>query len=313
MVADRTEFGMRDIAVIIPTYNAAPFIRNAIGSVVEQTASDWELIVIDDGSTDRTAEIVSHYLSDPRVRYVRQDNRGPSAARNHGVRLTSAKYVAFLDADDALAPNALAVLRSKLNQDFEIGWATSDVVWVSGVDVNAPHRQLKPAAIPVDLYYGILRDEIENNIGRALFFRREALLSAGLFDEQLQLRSREDWELNIRMIHAGIRFVYIPEPLYLHHVREGTLTGDTRGVLDATYHVLEKHHKHLADRGDQRAARIYAENLWVLGRRSLEWHRDLRRAALCLYRALRYDYQNAARLMRAVQQRVTAKKRTPDR
>jgi len=88
------------ISVVIPAYNAAPFIAETIGTVLKQSCARWELIVVDDGSTDDTEAVVRPFLSDARIRYVKQANAGVSAARNHGARLAKGEFLAFLDADD---------------------------------------------------------------------------------------------------------------------------------------------------------------------------------------------------------------------
>ena len=94
-------------SVIIPTYNRADFVTTAIKSVCEQTYSDWELLVIDDGSTDDTRQIVEGF-DDDRIKYVWQENQERSAARNHGIRLSQGQYICFLDSDDYLLPEHLA-------------------------------------------------------------------------------------------------------------------------------------------------------------------------------------------------------------
>jgi glycosyltransferase involved in cell wall biosynthesis len=95
------------ISVILPTFNRARLVCDAIESVLAQTCEHWELIVVDDGSSDDTCETVAPYLSDPRIRYVRQDNAGCSAARNRGLAETSAPFVAYLDSDNVFYPDFL--------------------------------------------------------------------------------------------------------------------------------------------------------------------------------------------------------------
>jgi len=97
---------MPTISVIIPTYNHGSVVGEAIQSVLEQTLSDYEIIVVDDGSTDNTREVVRSF-SDKRIRYVYQENRGRSSARNHAISLAQGKYVAFLDSDDLFLPTKL--------------------------------------------------------------------------------------------------------------------------------------------------------------------------------------------------------------
>ena len=92
-------------SIIIPTYNREKFISIAIESVKNQLFQNWELIVIDDGSTDNTKNIVKHYLSDSRIKYVYQENQERSASRNNGVNIANGKWICFLDSDDKFLSN----------------------------------------------------------------------------------------------------------------------------------------------------------------------------------------------------------------
>jgi len=96
------------ITVIVPTYNRADLIGETLESVAAQTFTDWECIVVDDGSTDNTREVVERFIArDPRFRYVRQENSSAASARNHGVRLARGEFIAFLDSDDLFTPDRL--------------------------------------------------------------------------------------------------------------------------------------------------------------------------------------------------------------
>ena len=98
---------MSFVTVIIPTFNRLEYLRGAVDSVIRQTWKDFELIVVDDGSTDGTDKLLKWYRNDSRIRYVFQENRGPSAARNAGIREASHEVLAFLDSDDRFVPEKL--------------------------------------------------------------------------------------------------------------------------------------------------------------------------------------------------------------
>ncbi|WP_455387801.1 glycosyltransferase family 2 protein [Petrachloros mirabilis] len=118
----------RLFSIIIPTWNYGHYLARAIESVLAQQGDDYELIVVDDGSTDLTAEIVRSYESGSNpIRYVHQENRGPAASRNRGVDVSCGQYLLFLDADDALLPRALPAFRAVLKASCEVdfvraGW-----------------------------------------------------------------------------------------------------------------------------------------------------------------------------------------------
>ena len=100
-------------SIILPTFNREKFIKNAINSVINQSFSDWELIVVDDGSTDNTKEIVKNFR-DPRIKYIYQENSERSAARNRGIKESKANWICFLDSDDVFPKNRLSVLNKEI-------------------------------------------------------------------------------------------------------------------------------------------------------------------------------------------------------
>src|SRR5262245_60329647 len=108
------------VSIIMPAYNGERFITQAIDSLLAQTYTYWELVVVDDGSTDATANVVSSF-DDPRIRYVAQENRGQAAALNHGLRLAKGEYVTTLDVDDWLTTNSLADRVAFLKQHPDFG------------------------------------------------------------------------------------------------------------------------------------------------------------------------------------------------
>jgi len=123
------------ISVIIPTYNRWPWVGEAVQSVLAQSYRSFELIVVDDGSTDVTAQEMGKFAGD--LRLVRQSRRGVAAARNRGVTLARGKYIAFLDSDDLWLPDKLAIQTAFMGQNLDIEICQTEEVWIRcGVRVN---------------------------------------------------------------------------------------------------------------------------------------------------------------------------------
>jgi glycosyltransferase involved in cell wall biosynthesis len=268
------------VSVIIPAYNAESFVHGAIDSVLGQTFQDFEIIVVDDGSKDATRKAVEPYLSDSRVYYLYQENRGLPGARNAGAKASRGDYLAFLDADDFLAPNALECMLHAF-QSTDAQWLNVGVLKLEGENRTVRH----PKTPEGDLLLAILDDDF---ITRSPFYPRQEFLSVGMYDEEI--RNREDWDINIRMIEAGKRFVTVDQPLYHYTRTKGSITtGNRRKLYAFTEMLLRKHHKRLADAGNKEAARLYGKNLWDLARRYFYEIRDPRKGFRCAWQSLRYD------------------------
>lgn len=122
---EKTEIDL--VSVIIPTYNSAVYLKDAIDSVLTQSYQQIELVIVDDGSTDNTKEVVSVYLTDKRVSYHYQDNQGVSNARNHGASLSKGVYLCFLDADDVFLPTNIEKKLNRIKQNTLLGLVHADV------------------------------------------------------------------------------------------------------------------------------------------------------------------------------------------
>lgn len=271
---------MTKVSVIVPSFNCAPYLADALNSVLVQTMQDFEVIVVDDGSTDQTPEVVNRYSGDHRIHYLYQNNRGLPGARNAGARRANAAYLAFLDADDALAPDALEKLATALDHS-DAAWCVVDLLKIRGAA-----REIQRSQVPEkDHFYEILADDF---IRRGMFFRRDAFIDVGMYDEEM--KNREDWDINIRMLERGKRFVYVPEPLYIYSWREGSITtGNPAKMLFYTERIIRKHHKRLADAGDATARKLYAESMWGLARNYFYLMGSVRKTMACVRESLAYD------------------------
>ena len=248
------------IAIVIPAYNVAPYIAKAIGSVLAQTRGDWRLCVIDDGSTDATAEIAARF-ADPRIQLIRQENAGVSAARNRGMAALDADAFLFLDADDWLAPHALADLARALQQ-------APGAVAASGAHarVGAGHltRVRRPPA----------GDVLAAFLVRNRFANGGHVLVRPLHRFRTDLRYGEDWDYWVRLALRG-RFATTGNDSPLCFVREragsayrrmATDKAATAPCLDAIFANPEVRARFpAADLADLRR-RAEAEQDWVTGR-----------------------------------------------
>ena len=197
------------VSVIIPAYNYAHFLPEAIASVLAQTWTALELIVVDDGSTDDTAGVCARF-PDPRLRYLHQANAGLSAARNTGIREARFPYVAFLDADDRWEPGFLAtVFREfhRLGPEFAAVGTACARMNSHGEPLAPPRRNF--------LHTGELTTAIfclrNRPLSSSVVVRRDVFDECGTFDTTL--RSSEDRDMWIRITARGHRFFYLGEPL----------------------------------------------------------------------------------------------------
>lgn len=203
------------VSVIIPAYNASRFLGECLRSVLNQTHPPTEVIVVDDGSTDNTAEVVHAFGS--QIRYTRKENGGPSSARNVGLRIATGYYIAFQDADDVWLPEKLALQVDYLAKHPEHALVYSDL---SEVDVRLGVLQpSKYRAIGVKPREGyVFERQVINGFifPPTTLFRREVMERIGLFDESLQ--QQEDTEFFVRLTyHYTVGFVPVVTLLRRRH------------------------------------------------------------------------------------------------
>jgi glycosyltransferase involved in cell wall biosynthesis len=282
------------VSVIIPSYNSARLVGGAIESVLAQTLYDFEVIVVDDGSKDDTPQAVEPYLADSRIQYFRQENRGLPGARNAGAKVSRGEYLVFLDADDFLAPNALEAMRKRF-EESGAAWLNVGLLKLEGENRTTRHPRLPEG----DLLLAILDDDF---ITRSPFYPRKEFFEIGMYDEEI--RMREDWDINIRMIAAGKPFVLLDETLYLYTRTEGSITtSNLHKLFFYTEKLLRKHHKSRADSGSKEVSKLYASNMWLLAHRYFYDAHDSGEAFRCVLESMRYD-MNFCRLFHPLIHRI---------
>ncbi|HUC86983.1 MAG TPA: glycosyltransferase family A protein [Candidatus Saccharimonadales bacterium] len=218
------------VSVVMPAYNAAGFITEAIESVCAQTYKNWELVIVNDGSTDDTAAVVqAAKLSKKQLQYIEAENAGPGAARNRGIAAAKGTLIAFLDADDVWEP-------TKLEQQVAcLQSGGYDLVFSSGrfFGDNAANHPFVTAKGPYSgpEMFAVLYQHNRIPIVSVLA-TKIALKKAGLFKEAgLLSRKCEDYDLWLRMAAAGCSFFGMPEKLVRYRLHSASSTHQTLTIL----------------------------------------------------------------------------------
>ncbi|MDQ2920430.1 MAG: glycosyltransferase, partial [Acidobacteriota bacterium] len=196
------------VSIVMPAYNAAPYISETLNSVFGQTFTDYEVIVVNDGSPD-TVELeraLEPYLS--RIRYIKQKNLGAGAARNEGLRAAQGEFIAFLDADDLWLPTYLEEqLKFIRENDFDLVCADAMHFGdspLAGKTYMEAFMETAPLAGEVT-FLGLVSAE-QSLITSGIVARRAAIIEVGLFDEGL--RNSQDFDLWLRLVRHGFRLAY---------------------------------------------------------------------------------------------------------
>ena len=262
--------------VVIPLYNTERYIACTLRSVLDQTFEDFEVVVVDDQSSDRGPEIVrSMMAADARIRMVTQENRGLAGSRNTGIRHARGRYIALLDADDLWLPQKLAAHHAQLEADPLIGvaYSASRLIDEHG---NLLGLYQRPRLSDIDAEHILCRNPVGN--GSAGVIRRKALdavafdieapegLRTCWFDETF--RQSEDIEMWSRMAATTEwSFAGLAEPLTLYRIHTGALSANTSRQLETWYRFRSKLAMIAPSLVDRAGARAEAYQLRYLGRR----------------------------------------------
>lgn len=219
--------------MVIPAYNAETTIRETIKSVLNQTLSDFELFVIDDGSTDATGTIAAEF-SDPRIHGFSFDHAGPSSARNRGIERASGTFIAFLDADDLWTPDKLSSQTEILLREPETALVYS---WTDCIDEDGRFlRHGSHVRADGKVYERLLSRNFVDN-GSAPIVRKSAFKEVGLFNEDY--RAGEDWDMWLRLAYR-YPFACLPSVQVLYRVHGKSLVADVEQQLDCVMEVLNR-------------------------------------------------------------------------
>ncbi len=224
------------ISIIITCYNLAQYLDEALQSVLDQTYTNWECVIVNDGSPDNTEDVAVKWLAkDSRFVYLYKENGGVSSARNFGIEKAKGEYIIPLDADNKLRTQfikqTIAILDSDKEVDVVYGdarlFGNKDSVWKGN---------------PFDIAEMVLNNYIDTCAG----FRKSAWKCIGGYDEKMPVYGFEDWDLWLRMAVRGCQFQYVEETFFDYRVRDNSLLADAWKVrpllLDYIFNKKELNH-----------------------------------------------------------------------
>lgn len=224
------------VTVILPTYNHGVFLEEAIQSVLFQEGIELQLIVINDGSTDNTEEILSNYWDDPRIEVVHQENQGLPNALNVGLQLAKREFITWTSADNIYLPDALLPLANTLIDDSGVALAYADYQIVDELGLPSFHSSYRvfdqdhlDSSRIHNCRDGSLFDHLPDNfIGPLFMFRREHSNLVGTFSNLVGV---EDYDYWLRLNTLGdVRHVYSEKPRYLYRIHPNTLSNKSRAL-----------------------------------------------------------------------------------
>jgi glycosyltransferase involved in cell wall biosynthesis len=224
------------VSVVIPAYQCAQYIAQAVASVFDQSFKNLELIVVNDGSPDTTLLESELERFRQRIRYLKQPTRGPSAARNVGILEARGKYVAFLDGDDYWRPEHLAKLLALFQQSPFLELAYCDCILLKNEKLDARYFDLQAQSTVVNFDSILVEDSAIPT--STVVVSREALLRVGLFDESI--RRCEDFDLWLRLAFQGAPMAYHADAEVVHRMNDAGLSANSSAMKADRVRVYQK-------------------------------------------------------------------------
>lgn len=225
---------MPEVSIIIPLYNQSGYVGEAIQSVLDQTFRDYEVIIVDDGSTDNSPEVVARFGD--RVRCIRQENLGLAGARNTGIRAAQGELIGLLDADDQWLPNYLETMVSLADNHPEAVLFYCVAQCIDELGNDLPQVIGGPIVAPEDVYWALIQSDFI--IPSTVLLRKSIAFDVGLFDQSL--RSNEDWDFLLRLLPEN-KIIGSPLRLVRYRIHNSSLSVNVDGMHQAAQAVILKH------------------------------------------------------------------------
>lgn len=236
------------VSIIIPTYNRAHLIGETLDSVLAQTYTHWECIVVDDGSTDATEKLVGKYIKkDKRFRYYSRpinSIKGANACRNYGFELSNGEFIKWFDSDDVMLPNLLEKQILSLNKDIDVSVCKlNSYDFDKGISIK--ENRIFSTYLIEDYFIGKISFYISGPLWKRSFLEKQS----DLFD--VSITNLDDWDFNLRMLYQKPSIVYIDEPLIQYRMHGGSLSQEINKLnfneIQSEFRAREKHFKLLKE------------------------------------------------------------------
>lgn len=274
------------VSIVMPTYNQASFLREAIKSVVQQSMSDWELIVINNYSDDETVEIVQGF-NDARISLINFHNHGViGAARNRGIEKACAEWVAFLDSDDTWHARKLERCLRYIDQHRGVDLVGHGMIFVQDGQ-ECQHHDSGPEK---HLSYKSLLYRRNALTPSAVLVRRESLIRVGCFSESPTFVTAEDHDLWLKLARFGSRLKIIPDYLTYYRIHSNSASKAIERQMNASLSVLTSHYQTIEAPtliDSLRFRRIQAVNFYASGRR-MQASNGIRNAFHWYFKSIRH-------------------------
>ncbi len=277
------------VSVIIPAYNAAIFLPEVIQSVINQSYQNWELLIIDDGSTDDTADIANDFCKkDERIKLISKPNGGVSKARNLGVELANGELIAFLDSDDLWLPEKLLIHAEFMNQHPQVGvsFARVELIASDGQSTNKLTNNITDVLQPHHLFYSNPTVTTSN-----LVIRKSVFETLNGFDDSMQYN--EDVDLLFRLaIQNEWEIEGIDQVLVQYRLHSSGLSSTLHKMEDGWVKLMDKARQRAPELVDEHYNAAQSAQLQYLARQTLRLNISVLSGVAFINRALISDWRN---------------------
>ena len=231
------------ISVIIPNYNTSQYLKEAISSVYNSNIKEYEIIVVDDGSTDDYLSVIKDFEHLQNFKFIRQNNAGLAAARNTGIKSAAGQYLVFLDSDDLIEEDKLQIQSNMLDENPNVDVVYSRSIFFIEDDPSKRISTLFPCPSGIILEKLLAGNFIHVN---SAMVRSSAIEKVNNFDSDL--RALEEWDLWLRMATEGSIFIFYDKILSSVRIRKKSMTSNKTLMYQTMVHVLEKTIKNIQDK-----------------------------------------------------------------